>query len=302
MLGAEAAAQDASAQWQDRYWTSSDGLQLHYREYEGRADRPPILMLHGLTRNSRDFEGLAAHYAGDWRVLAADFRGRGLSQWDPEPSRYVPPTYAMDILQLLDELGIDRAVFMGTSLGGLVTMVIATVAPERIAGAMLNDVGPELDPAGLERIRTYVGKPQLFRDWDDAAAQLRARHGGVHPGYGDSDWLRYARRVCRESDRGVEFDYDMAIAVPFNSGDDGVVEDAWPFYRALGGRPVLILRGETSDLLPDSVASRMLREIPDAELVTVPGVGHAPDFDEPEAAAAIDRLLARVLERQAATR
>jgi pimeloyl-ACP methyl ester carboxylesterase len=287
----------AAPAWQDRYWTSRDGLKLYCRDYAGRNDRPPLLMLHGLTRNSRDFENVAARYAGEWRVLAVDFRGRGMSGHDPVPARYMPPTYAMDVLQLLDELGIAEAVFLGTSLGGLVTMAIAAVAPQRIAGVMLNDVGPELDIAGIDRIKTYVGKPALFRDWDEAARELQARHGEVHPAYGREQWLRYARRVCRETDRGVEFDYDMAIAEPFNQGDTGVVADAWPFYRALAGKPVLILKGESSDLLSDAVMQRMASEIPGVEVVIVPGVGHAPDLDEPEAVAAIDRLLERVLSR-----
>jgi pimeloyl-ACP methyl ester carboxylesterase len=284
--------------WADRYWTSRDGLKLHYRDYAGPADRPPILMLHGLTRNSRDFEDVARRHAGEWRVIAVDFRGRGLSEWDPVPSRYVPPTYAQDVLHLLDELDIARAVFIGTSLGGLVTMTVAAVAPQRIAGAILNDVGPELDRAGLERISTYVGKPVLFSDWDEAAARMHALHGPVHPAYGRAEWLRFVQRVCRETDRGVEFDYDMAIAQAFNRGDVGPAADAWPCYRALAGRPVLVLKGETSDLLSDAVVERMGREIPDVEVVTVPNVAHAPDLSEPEAVAAIDRLLARVLERQ----
>ena len=291
------AADAASAAWQDRYWTSLDGLNLHYRDYAGADDRPPLLMLHGLTRNSRDFENLASRYAGDWRVTAPDFRGRGLSQHDPVSARYLPPTYAVDVLQLLDQLGVDQAVFIGTSRGGLVTMAVAAVQPQRIAGAVLNDVGPELDSSGIDRIGTYVGKPVLFRDWQDAAEQLQARSGDVHPAYGPAEWMRFARRVCRETERGVEFDYDMGIADPFTSGDTGVVADAWPFYRALAGRPVLVLKGEHSDLLPDAVARRMAREIPDVEVVTVPNVGHAPDLDEPEAAAAIDRLLERVLRR-----
>ena len=284
--------------WADRYWISRDGLRLHYRDYPGRADRPPLLMLHGLTRNSRDFENVAERYAGDWRVIAIDFRGRGLSQHDPNPVNYAPPAYAADVLQLLDELGIDQAVFVGTSLGGLVTMTTAVLAPQRIAAAILNDVGPELDQAGLDRIRTYVGKPVVFADWNEAAAVLQSRLGDVHPSYGPVEWLRYARRVCRETERGVEFDYDMAIVDNFNRGEIGPIADAWPFYRALAGKPLLILRGERTDLLSQSTAERMQQEIPGAELVTVMNVGHAPDLDEPEAVAAIDRLLGKVLEEQ----
>lgn len=288
-------AKQQSQAWADRYWTSRDGLTLHYRDYPGPSDRPPLLMLHGLTRNSRDFEHVAARYAGDWRIIAVDFRGRGMSEHDPNSARYMPATYAGDVLHLLDELQIDKAVFLGTSLGGLVTMIVASVAPERIAGVVLNDVGPELDLSGIDRIKTYVGKPVVFRDWDAAADALQTRTGDVHPRYGRADWLRFAKRICRETDAGVEFDYDMAIAEPFNAGNTGEVPDGWPYYKALAGRPVLVLRGELSDLLSDAAAERMATEISDVEVVTVPDVGHAPDLGEPAAVAAIDRLLERVL-------
>ena len=283
--------------WADKYWTSADGLKLYYRDYEGPSDRPPLLMLHGLTRNSRDFEEVAERYAGDWRVIAVDFRGRGNSQYDPNPSNYQVPVYARDVLQLLDELGIERAIFIATSLGGLVTMVIAIQAAERIAGVMLNDVGPELDMTGIDRIKTYVGKPALFSDWADAAEKLHERLGDVSPSYDRAAWESFARRCCRETERGVEFDYDMAIAEPFKAANADEPVDVWPFYRALAGRPVLVLRGQNSDLLTDSALRRMAAEIPDVEIVTVPNVGHAPDLSEPESVAAIDRLLDRVLKR-----
>lgn len=285
------------ASWKDRYWTSRDGLTLHYRDYAGPADRPPVLCLHGLTRNARDFENLAERLAGDWRVIAVDFRGRGLSDRDPVPARYMPPTYAADVLALLDELAIDQAVFVGTSLGGMTTMVVAGFAPQRIAGVVLNDVGPELHSAGLDRIRDYVGKPLVFRDWDDAADKLAAKYGDVHPKYGRGEWLRYARRVCRETPRGIEFDYDMAIAEPFKAMDEktAAAANAWPLFKALSGKPLLILRGEHSDLLSDEVAGRMREAVPGAEVVTVHGVGHAPDLDEPESVEAMERLLGRVI-------
>ena len=283
--------------WADRYWTSHDGLKLHYRDYAGPADRPPLLMLPGLTRNARDFENVAARYAGDWRVIAVDFRGRGLSQWDEQSARYQPATYATDVMQLLDEIGVARAVFLGTSLGGLVTMIVGMVAPDKVAGVLLNDVGPELDLTGIDRIKSYVGKPIVFANWDEGVAELRGRHGEVHPAYGDEQWHAYTRRVLHETDRGVEFDYDMRIAEPFEAQNNGEAPDIWPYYRALAGHPILVLRGEHSDLLPDPVAARMAAEIPNVEVVTVPGVGHAPDLDEPEAVAAIDRLLERALKR-----
>ena len=281
-------------EWTDRYWTSGDGLRLHYRDYDGPADRLPLLCLHGLTRNGRDFEALAGRYAGQRRLIVPDFRGRGLSDHDPDTSRYLPPTYAADILQLLALVEIGQAVFVATSLGGIVTMIIATAAPDRIAAVILNDVGPELSDEGIERIKSYVGKPILFADWADAAARLRERHGTVHPGYDAAAWDRYARRVCRETERGVEFDYDMGIADNFQESDSMPAPDVWPFLRALAGKPVLLVRGANSDLLTPDTARRMVGELPGAELVTVPGVGHAPDLDEPEVIAGIDRLLERV--------
>jgi pimeloyl-ACP methyl ester carboxylesterase len=284
--------------WGDQYWTSRDGLTLHYRDYAGPPDRPPVLCLHGLTRNSRDFENLAARLAGDWRVLTVDFRGRGKSQHDPEPARYMPPTYAADVLHLLDQLGIEKAVFIGTSLGGIVTMIVAGFAPQRIAGALLNDVGPELDKAGLDRISSYVGMPALFASWDEAADRFAAKYADVHPGYGHNEWVRYAKRVCRETERGIELDYDMAIAEPFRAMDEKTAAgaNAWPLLKGLAGRPLTILRGETSDLFSAETAQKMCEAVPGAELVTVPNVGHAPDFDEPESIAAVERLLERVLQ------
>ena len=252
-----------------------------------------MLCLHGLTRNSRDFEAFAERYAGRFRVIAVDFRGRGMSERDPQPARYLPLTYAADILQLIDELAIDRAVFVGTSLGGLVTMLVAGMQPQRIAGAILNDVGPELDNRGLERIRSYVGKPMRFRDWDEAADYIAAINRNLPASYGPDDWRRAARRLCREDGDAIVFDYDMAIAEPFNQPNGAAAFDMWPLYRRLGQAPLLVVRGEDSDLLSRATAKAMLDAAPGAQLVTVPGVGHAPDLTERAAVAAIDDFLGR---------
>jgi len=287
------------ASWSDAYWTSRDGLTLHYRDYAGPANRPPVLCLHGLTRNARDFEALAGRLGGEWRVIVPDFRGRGLSEHDPVSSRYIPPAYAADTLQLLDELGIPEAVFVGTSLGGIVTMIVAGFAPQRIAGAVLNDVGPALEKAGIDRIRTYVGQPNVFADWEDAVEKLSAAHADAHPAYGREEWLGYANRVAHETERGIEFDYDLAIAEPFNAMDDkaAAAVEAWPLLMGLVGKPLLILRGERSDLFSQQTAERMRDSLPGSELAIVPNVGHAPDLAEPESVAAIDRLLQRVVKR-----
>ncbi len=280
-----------SANWTDEYLTSRNGLRLHYRDYPGRPDRPAMLCLHGLTRNARDFERFAARYAGERRVIVPDFRGRGQSERDPAPEHYAPPFYAGDVLQLLDALGLSRCIFVGTSLGGLVTMSVASMAPERIAGAVLNDVGPELNPAGLQRIAGYVGRMARFASWDEAADRIAATNAPAHPAYEPADWLEMARRLCVETSDGIVFDYDPAIAVNFKAARDAPAFDAWPVFRCLRGAPLVVLRGSLSDLLSAEVAQRMVAEHDNAQFVTVPGVGHAPDLSEPEALAAVDLLL-----------
>ena len=204
-------------------------------------------------------------------------------------------TYAADVLQLLDELAIERAVFVGTSLGGLVTMLVAAIQPQRIAGAILNDIGPDLDKAGLDRIRSYVGKPMRFKDWDEAADYVVGVNRGLPESNGREDWLRAAKRICREDGDAIVLDYDMAIAEPFNrpEPEDAAAFDLWPLYRRLGQAPLLIVRGENSDLLSRTTAKAMLDAAPGAQLVTVPDVGHAPELTEPAAVATIDDFLAR---------
>lgn len=287
------------ASWTDRYWNSAEGLRLHYRDYAGPHDKPPILCIPGLTRNARDFEPVADRYAGDWRVICVDLRGRGDSEYDPDSSHYAPPWYAADVLKLLDQLGIADAVFVGTSLGGIVTMLMAATDTDRIAGALLNDVGPRIDDSGIDRISTYVGKDVRFANWPSAIDEIAARNADVYPLWQREDWNRYVHRVCREGDGSVRFDYDMRIVDNFEAARNADPMDAWPFYRSLAGRPVTILRGGLSDLLSVETAEQMVSELAgDAELVTVPDVGHAPALDEPEARAALDRLLDRVCARE----
>jgi pimeloyl-ACP methyl ester carboxylesterase len=284
------------AEWVDRYWTSSDGLKLHYRDYAGPPDRPPIICLPGLTRNARDFEPVADRLAGEWRVIAVDFRGRGLSEHDPNPANYMPHTYVTDILKMLDQLGIADAVFFGTSLGGIVTMLLSTTDSERIAGAVINDIGPVVDDAGVDRLRIYVGKAVPLANWQEAADAAAIRNSIAFPDYTPDQWEAFARRMYSERpDGSIQADYDMRIAEPFASAKGTPDFDPWPLLEELADKPILIVRGETSDLLSTATAARMLEALPKAELVTVPGIGHAPILDEPEAVAGIDRLLNRVL-------
>ena len=285
--------------FEDRYFNSADGIRLHYRDYAGPSDLPPILCLPGLTRNCRDFDPVAEAVAGDWRLLALDFRGRGLSGFDPDPMRYQPQTYIADVLKMLDQLGIADAVFVGTSLGGLVTMGLAASDEERVAGALINDVGPEVDPRGIARIRTYLGIARHWSSWTEAAEALAAMQSDIYPDWGPDAWERFVRRLCREEEDGsVILDYDMALAQPFAGTNEGTRPNLWPLLAGLKDKPVVVLRGELSELFAPDVADKMVHELgSDAELVTIPNVGHAPSFDEPESIEALHRLLQRVRDR-----
>ena len=285
--------------WTDRFWYSAEGLRLHYRDYEGPRDKPPILCLPGLTRNARDFEPVAERYAGDWRVLCVELRGRGMSDRDPDPSRYQPHYYVADILKLLDQEGIADAVFFGTSLGGICTMLLASTDADRIAGAMLNDIGPEIDQSGIDRIGGYVGKEVRFDNWDQAISVLADRNREVFPKWNADEWGRFTRRIMHEAADGIRFEYDMRIGDNFRAATEGPQGANWDLYEALAGRPILILRGELSDLLEQDVADRMVKALNgDAELVVVPSVGHTPNLEEAEAQAGMDRLLERVMARE----
>jgi pimeloyl-ACP methyl ester carboxylesterase len=279
-----------------RSWRAADGLRLSARDYAGVGGeaRVPVVCIHGLTRNSRDFEELAPWIAGQGRrVLTPDMRGRGLSERDPNAANYAIPVYVGDIAALLDQAGIAQAIFLGTSMGGLVTMGLAGLRPQAIAGAVLNDVGPEIDPAGLARIASYAGARPATRNWDEAAARARTINELAFPHYGPEDWMRFARRTFRDGTDGApEPDYDVAISGMAGPLDRGAEAYLWSLYMTLAATaPVLVLRGETSDILRPDTARRMAQAGRDARLVTVRGVGHAPMLDEPEAREALEAFL-----------
>ena len=283
------------AAFEDRHWTSADGLELHYRDYAGRDDRPPILCIPGLTRNARDFEPLADTFAGEWRVICVDLRGRGDSAYAKDSATYMPANYVEDIAALLEQEQFGPVVAVGTSLGGIVTMLLAAQDPERFAGVVLNDIGPEIEADGLERIRDYVGQGRSFPTWLHAARALKDQAGDSHPDFELADWLAMAKRLmCIGGGGRIAYDYDMKIAEPFAAPADTPAVDMWPFLRALGGRPVLALRGELSDILSAATLARMESEVPGLEAVTVARTGHAPTLEEPEPQEAIARLLAKV--------
>ncbi|HEY0625547.1 MAG TPA: alpha/beta hydrolase [Allosphingosinicella sp.] len=282
------------AEWSDGYWWSNDGLRLHYRDYPGSSKRPPVLCIPGLTRNARDFEGVAKRLSPDWRVICVELRGRGESAYAKDPMSYVPLTYLQDLEALIRELGLTRFVLFGTSLGGLLTMLLSVSHGEKIAAALLNDVGPVLNERGLERIRSYVGRSQSWPTWMHAARYFSEAQGEVFPKWGLEEWLVFAKRICKLNPNGrIVFDYDMRIADPFKVPGGEVDFDPWIAFRGLKDVPLLVVKGERSDLLTADTLAKMQAEMPKMESVVVQNVGHAPTLEEPEAVEAIDRLLKR---------
>ncbi len=289
-------------------WRSRDGLSLFARDYSPAATpaasgasappmpRAPVVCIPGLTRNSLDFDQVAPWIAGlGRRVIAVDLRGRGLSDRDPVPRHYKPTTYADDLAALLDHQGIPRAIFVGTSLGGLVSMAFAVRHPRLLAGAVLNDVGPEIDPAGAARIRSYVGKAPPITSWDSAVAYARLVNGAALPDFTDADWDAMARRMFREgADGRPELNYDPQILQPVGPLMMRVAQWlAWGEFRRLAhDRPVLLLRGAHSDILAPTTVTRMRRAAPAMMFAEVSGVGHAPMLSEPAARTALAQFLA----------
>jgi pimeloyl-ACP methyl ester carboxylesterase len=275
-----------------------DGLNLFLRDYPptGEASGVPVLCLHGLTRNSADFEGVAPRLAAlGRRVLVLDVRGRGWSDRDPDPTRYRPDIYALDVLDALDALGIERAVFIGTSMGGVITMLVAVQAPSRVAAAVLNDVGPELNPAGLARIAGYVGKSEPVKSWEEMAALVKASNGIAFPDADDAFWHTMARRVAQQlPDGSIALAYDPAIAKVITRPQPVPAPSLIPLFEALAKMPVLVIRGALSDILSEEGVAAMRRIKPDLETAEVPRVGHAPTLEETEARNALAAFLARV--------
>jgi len=287
--------------FEERIVATVDGLSLYARDYPPLLPQTglPVICLHGLTRNSRDFEVVAPRIAAlGRRVIAADMRGRGQSANDPDPAHYVPAVYAQDVIALMQKLEIPKAVFIGTSMGGLITMVLAALAPDRVAASVLNDVGPRLNASGLARIATYVGRTQAVDSWAEAAEAVRAITGAAYPERLDDEafWLAFAKRTFRARDDGkFEADYDPHIALAFADFDeDAPAPDMTPLFTALAQKPMLSVRGGISDLIADDVIEMMRSLKSDLETVTVENVGHAPTLEEPEAWDAVLDFLARV--------
>jgi pimeloyl-ACP methyl ester carboxylesterase len=279
--------------YRERHLSAQDGLQLYYRDYgdEG-GSKIPLLCLSGLTRNSQDFADLAERFAASRRVICPDYRGRGRSAYDPDWRNYDPMIYLNDIGHILMANDIHRFVVIGTSLGGLLAMGLAVTRPTGIAAAVINDIGPDVDPGGLARIIAFIGADRPQPDWPSAVAMLRQSLPRL--AIRDAPWWeRFARATYREGKDGLlHFDWDIALAEPLRRGR-GEIQDLWPIFRALRDTPVLAVRGAISDVLTSDGLRRMIAAKPDLAAVTVPGIGHTPTLDEPEIRGVLDDFIAR---------
>lgn len=278
--------------------TSADGLRLYYRDYAGDAGKTPVLCLPGLTRNCRDFERLALHLAtrAGRRVLTPDFRGRGRSAYDPDWRNYRPEIYVRDVLALMDAAAIRQAVIIGTSLGGIVGMYLASLHRSRVKGLALNDIGPELEAVGMLRIASTAGTARPATSWEEAAADARSANAHAYPDFADTDWMTFARQVYREEQLGrivrdVDPNVGRAVREP-GGAPTGAVPDFWSAFDTLKGLPLLCLRGELSDLLSAKTVAQMSIRHGDLRAVEIPRRGHAPTLDEPESRHAIDDFIA----------
>jgi len=288
-------------------YTSHDGLSLYYRQY-GEGEEA-IICLPGLSRNSKDFHELAGRLSGRYRVVCPDLRGRGQSARDPKWRHYNPGTYAKDIWRLMDELEIERFIIVGTSLGGILAMIMAFQRSERLQAIVLNDVGPEVDPVGYARILAYAGKQGAVNTWEEAVAQCKETFELSLPDGSPEFWSSFARKGYRETANGTpELDMDPNIGLAIRKSVGlvrfftrlrklgilrqiaGVPIDPWDSFNAIS-MPCLVMRGATSDILSEDIVDRMAAAKPDLVRATIPNRGHAPLLDESESLAAIDGFL-----------
>jgi pimeloyl-ACP methyl ester carboxylesterase len=277
-------------------YIAKDGLKLFFRDYGPiESGAAPVVCLPGLTRNSRDFESLARRLGEYRRVICPDLRGRGASAWDIDYRNYNPSVYVDDVLRLLESEVLSKVIFIGTSLGGFLAMIIAATRPDLTRGIVINDAGPEVDPKGLARISQYAGTQGPAASWEEAAAACRRNYGDAIPGLSDEDWALFARQSYRASaDDVIRLDMDPRIG-------DAVRElnstpaDLWPVFAMLRDMPALAIRGANSDILSETTLARMAETKPDLATAIIPNRGHAPLLNEPESLAAIDAFLDQII-------
>lgn len=276
------------------YYRSSDGLQLFYHDFATERTGTPVICLPGLTRNSRDFDDLAAHLSATRRVLTPDLRGRGFSDHDPDWRNYHPGTYVKDVWTLLDLLEIEKVIVIGTSLGGMIAMAMAFQNASRLAGVVMNDIGPEVAPEGLARIQKYTGRLPPVSSWAEAREQTRQIYGPWLKDLSDAEWDKMAWRAYRADNDGVpvlDIDLEIGTAVRNVGPQTG---NPWDLFDALRLTPTLLLHGEMSDILSPAIIAKMRARKPDLKVADVPDRGHVPLLNEPVALSAIDEFIAEL--------
>lgn len=268
---------------------TADGRGLAYHD---AGTGPAVLCLAGLTRDARDFERLASHLAGDYRVLRLDARGRGASDWAEAPlAEYQVPVEAADALALLDHLGISQVVIVGTSRGGLQGMVLGATARDRVAGLILNDVGPVVEPGGIAKIMGYVGIDPGLSSFSEAANALAQSLGAAFPDLTGEQWMAFARSIYADDGGRPKLSYDPALRDAVEASMKDAPPDLWALFDALESLPMLAIRGANSDVLSAATLDEMRARRPDMAAVTIPHRGHVPFLDEPEALSAIRTFL-----------
>ncbi|MBN9586828.1 MAG: alpha/beta hydrolase [Afipia sp. 62-7] len=293
-------------QFRDIFCQSADGLKLHAKVIgEDKGNALPVLCLPGLTRTTDDFDEIARALATDPRaprkVVAVDYRGRGLSDYDPDPAKYTVPIEMGDVLAIAASLGISKAILLGTSRGGLISMALAATQPQLLAGVILNDIGPALEMSGLMKIKGYIANPPPRQTWDEAAGGLKELFGSVFPALRDAEWMAWARRAFREkTGGGLERTYDLKLAHTLDGLDPGSpLPLAWDLFDALAPIPLMLIHGGLSDLLSPQGVKDMAARRPDLDLVEVADQGHAPLLADQPTMARIVAFCARC-DREAA--
>ena len=278
-----------------KYYTSDDGLKLHYRDIGDDNGKFVIVCIPGLTRNSRDFDEFATRFAHNNRVICVDLRGRALSDYDKNWKNYHPTTYAKDVWTLLDKLSIEKVVIMGTSLGGLIAMLMSSQNNNRIAGVIINDIGPDINPKGLERIKKYAGLLPPVKSWQEAADQTKEVYGPWLKGIDDSQWIKLAKRAYKENNNKnpvLDMDVNISTAIKQVGPQKG---DPWQLFDSLKNTETLVLRGELSDILTENILTKMHNKNPNLISTIIPDRGHVPLLNEKISLSAIDEFLMRII-------
>lgn len=273
-------------QYKDLWYTSDDGLKLYARDYSGVLDKnenaKTILLMHGLTRNSADFEDICEALAVDYRLIVVDQRGRGLSAYDPNPANYNPLIYVQDMFVLLNKLELESVILLGTSMGGIMAMMMAAMKPDMVESLIINDVGPEIAKPGLDRLKKYMGKSAPVSNWDEAVKQTALINSIAFPNADEHFWTKFAKRLYREDETGRPvLAHDLNIAVPLMDTDaSAVAPELWPVFELIVDKPLLLIRGELSDIIDVACVDRMQKMKPDMEFLEIPNIGHAPLLNE----------------------